>query len=1195
MGYINDENDFMHTKYSQSAKPAIGFKQLGADFDMDNKKIFRLNTQADVAIDADLDTYALDLSSGVNKGYVKRQCLTKDAKGNDFDLGQCNIFNSEPFYIGLYNDTSLPNVEYVRLEDNKVKAELNNKLADKADLSTNDEQTFNSIINVPNFDQGYSNMSNVMNKEYIDSRDALKADKTYADNTFLTKKTGAILANTLQSKASKIYADSTFLTKAVGNGLAQNIQNRLNIHGSNMMQANLDMGGYNITHLKNPTNDTDAVNKKYMLDHVDSSHITSVGQENTFAHIMTDSINQLSEEDDIELGSLIDHPNSYHKINTKVVDSKLVLDSNKGYYSSRLGINVYSLPINRYTMVFELFFPAEIDHDSLDIDIVSSIDNIDKSTTRVYDGYSRTIAQINKYQQHPNNYLYVDIVLKMKSGNAYVSKLQTYIVIYGIKGYQSNVDPRIYDQLYYVENDRIAFNASIDMKTKAIYGIKPATTNDQAVNYEQLKNFRDNLKSDLELKMHKKRNNSYYHKIFEYFYDLTDPSEFIMADANGAVIQGLNNGLVFFQSKMLADFDPKNDFHSQSQLIIGGDFNVHLDAEMDNEGGRVEKKDSVKNISDIKLEYDLVDIWRVRNPDKRQFTWRQKRPRVQRRLDYWLINDGLQDFIEHAEIIPSIKSDHSAITLQINTIEDKVRGPSHWVFNSSLLEDDSYIDLICSSLKVWLKEFEDIHDKQLLWDLVKYRIRQTTISFSKEKAKERRNRLDVVESKLKESEQLCAIHPTEENIESLEKYKMEYDSIYDYITQGNIIRSKAAWYEKGEKNNKFFLNLEKSRKAKTCIRKLINKEGQEIINSKAIMFELKDFYKNLYDDKDQEISFDELHNYTRNLNTPKLSDHQQLLCEGQLTYDECYKVVDQLKNNKSPGNDGLTAEFYKQFWPILGGLLVDSLNAAYVNGRLSNSQRQAIIRLIEKKDKDRRHIENWRPISLLNVDYKIGSKALATRLEKVLPHIIHANQCAYVKGRTIFDAIRSINDVMEYTKIYNIPGLMTTFDFKKAFDSLNWQYLFNTLETFNFGDSFIRWVKVLYSDISSCVMNNGFASDLFEIKRGVRQGDPLSPYLFIIALEVLNIAIRQNKEIEGIKVGNEEVKLTVFADDLTTFVKNTRSFFSLKEAINKFGFVSGLKLNEEKTEAYWLGSLHNYPEDLDLGTDKVNKPIKILD
>ena len=100
-----------------------------------------------------------------------------------------------------------------------------------------------------------------------------------------------------------------------------------------------------------------------------------------------------------------------------------------------------------------------------------------------------------------------------------------------------------------------------------------------------------------------------------------------------------------------------------------------------------------------------------------------------------------------------------------------------------------------------------------------------------------------------------------------------------------------------------------------------------------------------------------------------------------------------------------------------------------------------IIRLIEKKDKDKRFVENWRPISLLKVDYKIGSKALATRLEKVLPEIIHENQCAYVKGRTIFDAVRSIGDIMEYTKLNNIPGLMTTFDFEKAFDSINWQFL----------------------------------------------------------------------------------------------------------------------------------------------------------
>ena len=237
-------------------------------------------------------------------------------------------------------------------------------------------------------------------------------------------------------------------------------------------------------------------------------------------------------------------------------------------------------------------------------------------------------------------------------------------------------------------------------------------------------------------------------------------------------------------------------------------------------------------------------------------------------------------------------------------------------------------------------------------------------------------------------------------------------------------------------------------------------------------------------------------------------------------------------------------------------------------------------------------MENWRPISLLNVDYKIGSKALATRLEKVLPEIIHENQCAYVKGRTIFDAVRSIGGIMEYTKLNNIPGLMTTFDFKKAFDSISWQFLTEALRSFNFGESFIRWVKVLYSDISSCVMNNGFASELFEIKRGVRQGDPLSPYLFIIALEIVNVAIRKNKEIEGITLGKNEIKLSIFADDLTTFVKNTKSFRLLVMLLENFGNISGLKINEEKTEAYWLGSLHAAPENIGIST--VNKPMKIL-
>ena len=148
------------------------------------------------------------------------------------------------------------------------------------------------------------------------------------------------------------------------------------------------------------------------------------------------------------------------------------------------------------------------------------------------------------------------------------------------------------------------------------------------------------------------------------------------------------------------------------------------------------------------------------------------------------------------------------------------------------------------------------------------------------------------------------------------------------------------------------------------------------------------------------------------------------LCEGLLTLEACSNIVSSLQNNKSPGNDGFTGEFYKAFWPIAGGLVVDSFNESYKKGKLTNSQRQAAITLLEKKDKNRAFLRNWRPISLLNIDYKIASKAIAQ--QKVLPSINHSDQCGYVSNRQIGDAVRTIADVMEYTKKHDLHGLQTS-------------------------------------------------------------------------------------------------------------------------------------------------------------------------
>ena len=172
---------------------------------------------------------------------------------------------------------------------------------------------------------------------------------------------------------------------------------------------------------------------------------------------------------------------------------------------------------------------------------------------------------------------------------------------------------------------------------------------------------------------------------------------------------------------------------------------------------------------------------------------------------------------------------------------------------------------------------------------------------------------------------------------------------------------------------------------------------------------------------------------------PTLTDDLRKICEAKIGYSKCFSVLGTFPKNKTPGNDGLTFEFYLAFWPLFGRLLVGSLNYAFEFGELSNSQKQAIITLVEKKGKNKK-IKNWRPISFINVDAKIASKILAKRLEKVLPEIIHSNQNTFVKGRSIFDAIRTIDDVIEYTKEKKISGILVAIDFEKAFHTLHFNF-----------------------------------------------------------------------------------------------------------------------------------------------------------
>ena len=371
------------------------------------------------------------------------------------------------------------------------------------------------------------------------------------------------------------------------------------------------------------------------------------------------------------------------------------------------------------------------------------------------------------------------------------------------------------------------------------------------------------------------------------------------------------------------------------------------------------------------------------------------------------------------------------------------------------------------------------------------------------------------------------------------------------------------------------MNLESYKKAKSSVRKIFNKDGILVTDPKTVLNEIENFCSNLYKTDSLNPPETVLDSFLNNPEIPTLSHDNAQSCEGKLTVAECFKSLQLFENNKSPGNDGITAEFYKAFWHTVGNLLVDSLKFSYDCGELSNTQKQEIITLIEKKDKDRRDISNWRPISLINVDVKIGSKAIAKRLENVLPSIIHHNQSAYVKGRTIFDAVRTIEAIMDYTERYKISGKMICIDFKKAFDSVSRTFLRRTLSAFCFGPSFIQWIHTFEKNISSCIMNNDFSTALFDVQRGVRQGDPLSAYLFIMVLEILSVSIRSDQDIEGIFVDKEEIKVGLFADDLTAFLRNDISLLNFLRCVDNFGACSGLNINYDKSEILLLGNLTN--------------------
>ena len=249
------------------------------------------------------------------------------------------------------------------------------------------------------------------------------------------------------------------------------------------------------------------------------------------------------------------------------------------------------------------------------------------------------------------------------------------------------------------------------------------------------------------------------------------------------------------------------------------------------------------------------------------------------------------------------------------------------------------------------------------------------------------------------------------------------------------LRSKAQVIEEGERNSKYFASLEK-KKAESKIISRLNIKDKIITDQKDIINGRNLIIKTYFQKRTLSIP----HNFFDD-NIGKLDDAEQHICDSILTEHELPIALKEKKNKKSPGSDGLTTEFCKLFWNDIKQFYINSINYSYQNGKLTELQTQSMISLIPKPGKDNSFLENWRPICLLNVDYKIATKAIANRVKKVLPKLFHNSQIGFMKGRYIGENIRQIFEVLEHAEEQEIPGLIFFSDFEKAFDSVDHDFL----------------------------------------------------------------------------------------------------------------------------------------------------------
>ena len=651
------------------------------------------------------------------------------------------------------------------------------------------------------------------------------------------------------------------------------------------------------------------------------------------------------------------------------------------------------------------------------------------------------------------------------------------------------------------------------------------------------------------------------------------------------IVQIESEGVKFCIVVIYAPNDDQPDFFStvfrksetmEGHRIVLGDFNLVLNPELD----RSTKKCNNNAATDYVLEYiesnNLADIWRLRNPNRKHYSWRRKNPnKVASRLDIILVDLAIASWFKYVSMKQSHRTDHLLVEGKIDILQTQ-RGPGLWRFNTRHLTNPEFIRLMNEQLteQILVGQERQLNPNQL-WEHVKLTLAYNAQMFSRKIARE----TNLIQTQLQDKIELMLQdqeHLTEGDEVILERSIQDLEEFKSKKAQGAIFRSKVRWYNEGEKNSKYFFALERSKSGAKNVSVLIDKNNREITKPKEILEEMGTFYQNLYS-SDSTVKFTEINEHNVMIN-----EEEKNSLEGLISMSELNTAVKNLNRDKAPGTDGLPVEIYVMFWTKIREFLLKALNYSYECGLLNPSALEGVISLIPKPGKDTRFIKNLRPITLLNTDYKILEKCLANRLKPVLNSIINEDQKGFMAERSIGNNIRRILDAVIYCEEKDLPITIVSIDAEKAFDRIEIDSLIGAMKYFGIGESFQKWTRLCFTQAKARVINHGYLSSRFPVTRGVKQGGCCSAFYFLLLIETLANKLR-NANLTGMDIGNVTKLLGQYADDLDLYLWGDRqNIKSAIQVIRNFEKSSGMRINTNKSTILKIGNSKDLNLDLDI-------------